>query len=67
MLPGAVRPPSYATGCYCWYYLSYVESVSELPESVMTSSEGWGHGGTPRRSNTRATLQGLNQRSKWKK
>jgi len=29
-----------------------------------TSSEGWGRGGTPRRPNSRATPQGLDQKSK---
>jgi len=34
---------------------------------VPTPSEGWGHGETPRRPNSRAMLQGLDRMSKWKK
>jgi len=37
--------------------------VVVLPDS----SEGWGHGGTLRISNSRATSQGLDQRSKMEK
>jgi len=43
-------PLQHLRSCWWWYY--------------SISSEGWGRGGTPRRPNSRATPQGLDQRSK---